>query len=247
MIEYPNERVPCRVFARASDASIAAANEIAKLIRWKADQGKLCVLGLVAGSSPVNVYNELVRMHKQGQLSFANVVTFNLDEYYPMQPFELQSISRFMHEHLFDLVDIQAGHINLPDGALPKAEVADFCHDYERRIREAGGIDIQLLGINRTGHIGLNEPGSDRASRTRMITLDRVTRTDAASDFFGAENVPRHAITMGVGTILEAKRILLLAFGEGEGGCRGTNHRGLCQRDGARDLSAGPPEHRVLP
>ncbi len=216
MIENPNERIPCRVFTRASDASVAAANEIAELIREKADQGKMCVLGLVAGSSPVNVYNELVRMHQKGEVSFANVITFNLDEYFPMQPFELQSVSRFMHEHLFDMVDIQPSNVHIPDGAVPKAEVAEYCHQYEQQICDCGGIDIQLLGINRTGHIGLNEPGSDRSTRTRMITLDRVTRTDAASDFYGAENVPRYAITMGVGTILEAERILLLAFGEGK-------------------------------
>lgn len=216
MNEYPNERVPCRIFARASDASVAAAAEIAELIRWKAEQGKLCVLGLVAGSSPVNVYTELIRLHQQDLLSFANVVTFNLEEYFPMQPFELQSIARFMHEHLLDHVDIQPSNVHLLDGGLPKTEVASFCQEYEQQIRDAGGIDIQLLGINRSGHIGLNEPGSDRSTRTRMITLDRVTRTDVASDFFGAENVPRYAITMGVGTILEASRILLLAFGEGK-------------------------------
>jgi glucosamine-6-phosphate deaminase len=216
VIEFPNERIPCLVFNRASDASVAAAREIAELIREKAAQGQMCVLGLVAGSSPVNVYDELVRMHRNGEISFANVITFNLDEYFPMQPFELQSIARFMHEHLFDLVDIQPSNVHIPDGAIPKEDVAEYCHQYEQLIRDCGGIDIQLLGINRTGHIGLNEPGSDRATRTRMITLDTVTRTDAASDFFGAENVPRYAITMGVGTILEAKRIMLLAFGEGK-------------------------------
>lgn len=216
MNDYPNERIPCRIFTRASDASVAAANEIAELIRWKAERGQLCVLGLVAGSSPVNVYNELVRLYEQGRLSFANVVTFNLEEYFPMQPNELQSIARFMHEHLLDHIDIQPGNIHFPDAGLPKAEVAGFCQEYEQRIRDYGGIDIQMLGINRSGHIGLNEPGSDRSTRTRMITLDRVTRTDVASDFFGAENVPRFAITMGVGTILEASRILLLAFGEGK-------------------------------
>ncbi|MGI9470225.1 MAG: glucosamine-6-phosphate deaminase [Rubripirellula sp.] len=215
-MEYPNERIPARIYARASDASVAAANEIADLIRRKADQGKSCVLGLVAGSSPVNVYNELVRMHQRGELSFDNVITFNLDEYFPMQPFELQSVARFMHEHLFDLVDIPHSNVHIPDGAVPKADVASYCQQFEQQIRDAGGVDIQLLGINRTGHIGLNEPGSDRATRTRMITLDSVTRTDAASDFFGAENVPRYAITMGVGTILEARKILLLAFGEGK-------------------------------
>ena len=216
MIEFPNERIPCRVFSRASDASVAAAREIAGLIRDKASKGQMCVLGLVAGSTPVNVYDELVRMHRSGEVSFANVISFNLDEYFPMQPFELQSIARFMHEHLFDLVDIQPSNVHIPDGAISKGDVAEYCHQYEQLIHECGGIDIQLLGINRTGHIGLNEPGSDRATRTRMITLDSVTRTDAASDFFGAENVPRYAITMGVGTILEAKRIFLLAFGEGK-------------------------------
>ena len=216
MIQYPDERIPCRVFARASDASVAAAREIADLIRSKSERGEFCVLGLVSGSTPVNVYNELVRLHRQEALSFANVVTFILDEYYPMQPFELQSVSRFMHEHLLDHVDIQPSNVHVPDGAVPKDEVAEYCAQYEQQIRDAGGIDIQLLGINRTGHIGLNEPGSDRTTRTRMITLDTVTRTDAASDFFGAENVPRYAITMGVETILEAKKILFLAFGEGK-------------------------------
>lgn len=211
-----NERIPCRVFARASDASVAAARQIANHIQDRAKQNELCVLGLVAGSSPINVYNELIRLYQEESLSFQNVVTFNLDEYHPMQPFELQSLSRFMHEHLFEHVDIPADNVHLLDGSLPRDEVAEFCQQYEQAIRDVGGIDIQLLGINRTGHIGLNEPGSDRTSRTRLITLDRVTRTDAASDFFGAENVPRHAITMGVSTILDAKKILLLAFGEGK-------------------------------
>lgn len=211
-----HERMACRIFSRASDASIAAAAEIGKLIRWKASTGDMAVLGLVAGSSPVNVYTELVRMHRQEGLSFANVVTFNLDEYYPMQPFELQSVSRFMHEHLFDHVDIVPANVHIPDGSIAKDRVAAFCAAYEQRIRDVGGIDLQLLGINRAGHIGLNEPGSDRTSRTRMITLDQVTRTEAASDFFGAENVPRHAITMGVGTILDARKIFLLAYGEGK-------------------------------
>jgi glucosamine-6-phosphate deaminase len=216
MIANPNERIPCRIFDRASDASVAAAQEIATLIRRCADANRACVLGLVAGSSPVNVYNELVRMHREESLSFANVHTFNLDEFYPMQPFELQSVSRFMHEHLFDCVDIPKTHVHLLSGSLPREDVAAHCQAYEQAIRDLGGLDLQLLGINRAGHIGLNEPGSDRNSRTRMITLDQITRTDAASDFFGAENVPRHALTMGVGTILDAKRIVLLAFGEGK-------------------------------
>jgi glucosamine-6-phosphate deaminase len=210
------ERIQCRIFARASDASVAAAREIADLIRSKASQGLPCVLGLVAGSSPVNVYSELVRLHQTDKLSLANVVTFNLDEYYPMQSSDLQSISRFMQEHLFDHVDIPAANIHCPDGSIAKEDIANHCLQYEQQIADAGGIDLQLLGLNRAGHIGLNEPGSDRSSRTRKITLDTVTRTDAASDFFGAENVPRFAITMGVATIMGAKRILLLAFGEGK-------------------------------
>ncbi|MDB4477458.1 6-phosphogluconolactonase, partial [Rhodopirellula sp.] len=135
MIEFPNERIPCRVFNRASDASVAAASEIAELIRLKAAKGQMCVLGLVAGSTPVNVYDELVRMHRNGEVSFANVTSFNLDEYFPMQPFELQSVARFMHEHLFDHVDIQPSNVHIPDGAIPKADVAEYCHQYEQQIR----------------------------------------------------------------------------------------------------------------
>lgn len=208
-----------RVFPEAMDASIAAAHEIADLIRQRGAEQKQCVLGLATGSTPVNVYAELVRLHQEEGLSLANVVTFNLDEYFPMQPECLQSYVRFMNEHLFDLVDIEPSNVNIPDGTIETnnaSELAEYCRQYEQRITDAGGIDIQLLGIGRTGHIGFNEPGSTTASRTRIITLDGVTRIDAASDFFGIENVPRRAITMGVGTILEARRILLLAFGEGK-------------------------------
>lgn len=212
-----NEKIACRIYARASLASIAAAHEIADLIRIRASEGKQCVLGLATGSSPVGIYDELVRMHQDEGLSFANVVTFSLDEYYPMTSGELQSYARFVHEHLIDHVDIDPANAHIPDGTIEKADAASFCQQYEQRIIDAGGIDLQLLGLSRTGHIGCNEPGSDLQSRTRMITLDAVTRIDAASDFFGAENVPRHAITMGVGTILDAKKILLLAFGEGKG------------------------------
>ncbi len=211
-----NERIPCRIFSRASDASLAAADEIENLMIQRAAAGEMCVLGLVTGSSPTGIYEELVRRHRENGLSFQNVITFNLDEFFPMQPNDLQSVNRFMHEHLFDHVDLPAEQIHIPKGNIPKEEVAEFCLDYEKAIRDAGGIDLQILGINRTGHIGLNEPGSDRNSRTRMITLDGVTRIDAASDFFGAENVPRYSITLGVGSILEAERIVLLAFGEGK-------------------------------
>ena len=214
----PAERIPTKVHARASDVSVAVAGEIADLIRARATQGMNCVLGLATGSTPTRVYDELVRMHREEGLSFANVVTFNLDEYYPMNPGELQSYRRFMDEYLFNHVDIVPENIHLPDGTIPPEEVRDYCDRYEAAIREAGGIDLQLLGIGRTGHIGFNEPGSGRDSRTRLIALDKVTRTDAASDFFGEENVPARAITMGVGTILDAHRVVMLAFGEGKAG-----------------------------
>ncbi len=209
-----HERITCRVFSHAREVSAAAAAEIADLIRRRQAEGQNAVLGLATGSSPVAVYAELVRLHREEGLSLRNVVTFNLDQYYPMRPEELQSYMRFMREHLFEHVDIDPANIHIPDGTLLPEQVSEFCRRYEEQIAEAGGIDIQLLGIGRTGHVGFNEPGSSRNSRTRLITLDKVTRRDAASDFFGEEHVPRRAITMGVGTILEARRILLLAFGE---------------------------------
>src|ERR1019366_1620482 len=165
---------------------------------------------------PTGVYDELVRLHEVERLSYANVITFNLDEYYPMQPRDLQSYHRFMHEHLFDRIDIPRQNIHIPDGTISAEKVGEYCAAYEREIEKAAGIDLQILGIGRTGHVGFNEPGSSRDSGTRLITLDRVTRRDAANDFFGEQYVPRRAITMGVGTILAAKRIVMLAFGEGK-------------------------------
>ena len=210
------ERTPVVIHDHSSRISACVAAEIADLIRQRAAEDRMCVLGLATGSTPTGVYEALVRMHRHDALCFRNVVTFNLDEYFPMQPNELQSYHRFMHEYLFDHVDIDPRNIHIPDGTLSAEEVPNFCRAYELMIEQAGGIDLQLLGIGRTGHIGFNEPGSARTSRTRMIWLDRLTRRDAASDFFGAANVPSRAITMGVGTILDAKRIILLAFGEGK-------------------------------
>lgn len=208
------ERIPVQAFESSSAASRAVAGEIAALIREKAARGEAAVLGLATGSTPVGVYEELVRLHRDDDLSFANVVAFNLDEYWPMRPDELQSYDRFMVEYLFDHINIDPANVHVPDGTVAREEIGACCEAYERAIREAGGIDFQILGIGRTGHIGFNEPGSPRDSRTRLITLDKVTRLDAASDFFGEWNVPRKAITMGVGTILAARRIVLLAFGE---------------------------------
>jgi glucosamine-6-phosphate deaminase len=208
------ERVPVSVFDQSGDASRAVAREIADLVTERAAAGRTTVLGLATGSTPVGVYDELIRLHREEGVSFATVITFNLDEYWPMQPDALQSYHRFMREHLFDHLDIPAVQIHIPDGTLPRERVVETCLRYEEAIRAAGGIDLQLLGIGRTGHIGFNEPGSTAESRTRLITLDGVTRADAASDFFGEWNVPRQAITMGVGSILDARRVVLLAFGE---------------------------------
>lgn len=208
------EKIPVSVYPTSSMASAAVAAEISKLIKERAAKGRPAVLGLATGSTPTGVYDELVRLHREEGLSFANVVTFNLDEYWPMPPDSVQSYRRFMQEHLFDLVDIHPANTNVPAGTATREDVNASCERYERKIKEAGGIDIQILGVGRTGHIGFNEPGSSRESRTRLITLDKVTRMDAASDFFGEWNVPRRAITMGVGTILDARQVFLLAFGE---------------------------------
>ncbi len=210
------EHINLEIYDSSIDASLAVAQHIADLIRQKAEAGETCVLGLATGSTPVSIYEHLVRMHQEEGLSFKNVVTFNLDEYYPVDPRELQSYVRFMKEHLFDRIDIPEGQWNVPDGTIAREEVDAYCKAYEQRIVDAGGIDLQLLGIGRTGHIGFNEPGSGRNSRTRLISLDHITITDAASDFFGEENVPRKAITMGVGSILDARELILMAWGEGK-------------------------------
>ncbi len=210
------ENIPTHVFDDPSDVSRAVGAEIAELIRTRNDAGQTCVLGLATGSTPTGVYAELIRLHREEGLSFKNVTTFNLDEYWPIQPEELQSYVRFMREHLFDHIDIADDRWHVPDGTLDAADIADHCAAYERAIADAGGIDLQLLGIGRTGHIGFNEPGSTRNSRTRAIWLDKLTRLDAASDFFGIEHVPQRAITMGVGTILDARRLIMMGFGEGK-------------------------------
>lgn len=212
------ERIPVTVHKSSAEASRAVAREIADLIRAKAARGERAVLGLATGSTPTGVYEELVRLHRDEALSFANVVAFNLDEYWPMPPEDLQSFRRFMREYLFDHTDIDPANIHVPDGTVAREQVSAYCERYERMIRDAGGIDYQILGVGRTGHIGFNEPGSARDSRTRLITLDKVTRMDAASDFFGEWNVPRKAITMGVGTILDARKVVLIAFGEHKAG-----------------------------
>jgi glucosamine-6-phosphate deaminase len=208
------ERIPTVVINDADALAIAVAHRIAHVIRAREAQGRGTVLGLATGSTPLGVYRELVRLHREEGLSFRNVTTFNLDEYVPMDPGNRHSYHRFMWEQLFAAVDIDPTHVHLPRGDLPRAEIAAACEAYEEAIREAGGIDLQILGIGKTGHIGFNEPGSGAESRTRLVTLDTITRRDASSDFFGEENVPREAVTMGVATILAAREIAILATGE---------------------------------
>ena len=206
------EKLPVTVYADQQVAAKVVAQRIATLIRRKQAQGEVAVLGLATGATPVPVYAELVRLHREEGLSFRNVVTFNLDEYYPMQPTAPQSYVAFMHEHLFDHVDMPPSGIHIPDGTLPPEEIHAFCLTYERQLEQLGGLDLQLLGIGRTGHIGFNEPGSAPNSGTRLVTLDDLTRRDASRDFGGKENVPTKAITMGIGTIFKAREIILLAW-----------------------------------
>ncbi|HEY9015375.1 MAG TPA: glucosamine-6-phosphate deaminase [Gemmatimonadales bacterium] len=208
------ERIPTVIVDDHEQVGLRVAQRIAEVIRARRADGKRTVLGLATGSTPIGVYRELIRMHQQEGLSFADVVTFNLDEYYPMDPGSIHSYHRFMWENLFDQLNIPRANVHLPPGNLPREEMEAECRRYEAAIQEAGGIDLQILGIGRTGHIGFNEPGSGAESRTRLVTLDLVTRKDAAADFFGEENVPREAITMGVETIFEAREILILATGE---------------------------------
>ena len=211
---YHHEHVPLAVYAGSTEASRAVAAEIAALIRERAAGKRPVVLGLATGSTPLGVYAELVRLHREEGLSFAGVISFNLDEYLPLPPEHPQSYHHFMWTHLFRHVDIPRENVHLPSGTVPAAEIDAHCRRYEEMIAAAGGIDFQLLGIGRTGHIGFNEPGSPRRSRTRMVTLDPVTRRDAAGDFGGEERTPAHALTMGVSTILAARRVVLMAWGE---------------------------------
>jgi len=208
------ERIRVHICADDAEAAREVTRIIADLIRQNNANSRKTVLGLATGNTPINVYRELIRLHQQESLDFSRVVTFNLDEYYPMRPDSIQSYRRWMQENLFDHINVKPENIHIPDGSIPESEVSAYCERYEEMIEQAGGIDIQILGIGRTGHIGFNEPGSLIDSRTRLIDLDAVTRRDAAADFFGEANVPHRAITMGVGTILKARRILMLAFGE---------------------------------
>lgn len=208
------EKIHTIIFEDSKLASLEIAREIADLIKLKQENKEYCILGLATGSSPITVYKELVNIHKNEKLSFSNVITFNLDEYYPISKDNLESYHIFMNEHLFSHVNIKKENIHIPSGNWNRGEIFSFCKKYENKIKKLGGLDFQILGIGRTGHIGFNEPGSSINSETRIVKLDFLTREDASVAFSGIENVPAEAITMGISTILNAKRIVLLAWGE---------------------------------
>ncbi|MEJ7692325.1 glucosamine-6-phosphate deaminase [Daejeonella sp.] len=206
------EKLPVTVYPNTDIASRKVARRITDLIQKKSKKGEQAILGLATGVTPIGVYQELIRIHKEEKVSFKNVISFNLDEYYPMKPTSPQSYVSFMKENLFDHIDIDMANVHIPDGTLDIEKIPAFCLDYERKITELGGLDLQILGIGRTGHIGFNEPGSAPNSGTRLVTLDDLTRRDASRDFGGKENVPTKAITMGIGTIFKAREIILMAW-----------------------------------
>src|SRR6266550_8213094 len=215
-IEGPRdrERITTVVVPEHDDLAALIADRVVQVIRREVAAKGRCVLGLATGSTPLGIYRELIRRHQAGEVDFAAIVTFNLDEYYPMPPDSPHSFRRYMWENFFGQVNVAPEHVHIPDGGAPRERLAQACAAYEQAIVDAGGIDFQLLGIGKSGHIGFNEPGSPPDSRTRLVTLDNVTRRDAAADFFGEDNVPHEAITMGVATILEAREIALIATGE---------------------------------
>jgi glucosamine-6-phosphate deaminase len=210
------EKVPISIFSDAEVASELIAKQIATLIRDKTAKNEMCVLGFITGSTAVSVYEYLTYIHKKERLSFKNVIAFNIDEYYPLNKNELQSRNKYLHEYLFNEIDILPENIHLIPGDIKRSEISTFCRNYEQKIKEVGGIDLQLLGLDSRGQIGANEPGSMFNSQTRLITLDYATRMSAASNFFGEENVPNYCISMGIETIMRAKRIIMMAWGEGK-------------------------------
>jgi glucosamine-6-phosphate deaminase len=189
--------------------SAAAARIIAAWVR----RDPALVLGLATGGTTVGMYRELARMHREDALDFSKVVTFNLDEYIGLAPEHPHSFHRFMQQNFFSHVNIPPAQIHIPDGSV-QTGYEEYCAGYEAAIREAGGIDLQVLGIGRDGHIGFNEPSSSLASRTRPKTLSRTTIADNCRDFARGEEMPGAAITMGIGTILEARHIMLIASGK---------------------------------
>lgn len=208
------ERIPVEIHETADKGAVSVAQRISKLIKEKEEAGKKCVLGLATGSTPETLYTELIRLHKEEGLSFKNVVTFNLDEYYPMKADSPASYHQFMRDQLFEHVDIDPKNIHIPDGTVGKENIKSYCKAYEQKIEDAGGIDLQILGLGTNAHIGFNEPGSNKDSKTRLITLDNSTRLANSSNFSNIAEVPRLAITSGISTIMKARKIVLMAWGE---------------------------------
>ncbi len=208
------ERLPTVIVDDPQDLAVLLADRMVEVIKREVVAKGRCVLGLATGSTPIGIYRELIRRYEAGEVDFSQVVTFNLDEYYPMSPYSIHSYRLYMMENLFAHLDLDPHNIHIPDGSVPRKKLEAHCRAYEEAIREAGGIDFQILGIGRSGHVGFNEPGSSPDSRTRLITLDTITRRDAAADFFGEDNVPLEAITMGIASIMDAKEIALIATGE---------------------------------
>ncbi len=207
------EKISCTIFPDLIEGSRFVAQTIAQLIKEKQQKKEMCVLGLATGSTPKTLYSELVRMHREEGLSFKNVITFNLDEYYPIDRTAFQSYHSYMHRNLFDHIDIDPANIHLPNSDLPKEEIKKHGAEYEQQIEDAGGIDLQILGIGNNGHIGFNEPRSSIYSKTRLINLENSTRLANSFEFATIAEVPRLAITMGISTILKARKIILLAWG----------------------------------
>jgi len=207
------EKIPVEIFGTPKEGSAFVAAEIAKIIRARQMEGKKCVLGLATGSTPITMYKELVRLHREEGLSFKNVITFNLDEYFPLERDAVQSYWSFMHRNLFNHVDINPENIHLPDGGWKQEDIKKYCLGYEAAIDAEGGIDLQILGIGNNGHIGFNEPGSSIYSKTRLVTLENSTRIANAKDFQNISKVPRLALTAGISTIMKARRIILMGWG----------------------------------
>jgi glucosamine-6-phosphate deaminase len=208
------ERIRTVIVEDPHDLAVLVADRMVEVIHRESEEKGSCVLGLATGSTPIGVYRELIRRYQAGEVDFSKVVTFNLDEYFPMSPYSIHSYRLFMMENFFSHIDLDPRSIHIPDGSVERDDLYGHCQAYEEAIRDAGGIDFQILGIGRSGHVGFNEPGSPPSSRTRLITLDTITRRDAAADFFGEDNVPLEAITIGIATILEAREVALMATGE---------------------------------
>ena len=208
------EKIPTDIYESVEEGANYIAREIAQTIREKQKAGRFCVLALPGGDSPSHVYTELIRMHKEEGLSFRNVIVFNMYEYYPLAPDAINSNFNALKSMLLDHIDIDKQNIFTPDGSIAKDTIFEYCRLYEQRIESFGGIDIALLGIGRVGNIAFNEPGSRLNSTTRLILLDNASRNEASKIFGTLDNTPISSITMGVSTILGAKKVYLLAWGE---------------------------------